>query len=78
MEPLSEQRIMEMARKQLIARNEVRTIKDIRVEPARRLMMNSEPGWKVFCIFHSEDAFMHKALIFEVSAAGDMHLLERM
>jgi hypothetical protein len=78
MEPLSKQRIIEMAKKQLIARNEARVIKDIRVEPAKRLMMNSEPGWKVFCIFHSEDALLHKALIFEVSAAGDMHLLERM
>ena len=62
MEPLSKQRIIELARKQLIARNEVRTIKDIRVEPVRKLMTNSERGWKVFCIFDSEDTIPFRCL----------------
>ena len=75
---LSNDQMIAMAREQLAARKEVRTPREIRIEPAKKLLMNSESGWKVYCIFDSEDAFLHRATIFEISRTGDIHLLERM
>lgn len=78
MDTFTEGKVIAFAINALSSRGFDRRLKDIFVEPQRRLTHFAGTGWKVFFVFEEEDQLLRKSLTIEVSGNGDSAVFESM
>ena len=78
METVTDGKLIALAINAISNRGFDRKLKDIFVEPQRRLTNFTGNGWKVFFVFDDEDDFLRKSLTVEVSNDGHSAVFESM